>query len=104
LGMVPFLSNTSCLYSAYVRGNAELAAGDGDAAAGEFQRILDRTGVVWSCSTGAMAKLGLARAYALKADRQKAAAAYRDFLAAWKDADADVPILERAKAESTKLQ
>jgi len=104
LGMVPFLSNTSCLYSAYVRGNAELAAGDGDAAAGEFQRILDHTGVVWSCSTGAMAKLGLARAYALKADRQKAAAAYRDFLAAWKDADADVPILERAKAESTKLQ
>src|SRR5271165_1678858 len=111
LGMVPFLFNTSCLYSAYVRGNANLAVGNADAAAAEFQRILDHNGVVWSCSTAAMAKLGLARAYALKgqgasssSDREKALVAYKDFLALWKDADPDVPILRQAKIESGKLQ
>ncbi len=109
LGLVQFLSNISCLHSVYVRGNAYLAAGDGDAAAAEFQKILDHSGVVWSCSTGAMSKLGLARAYALKAghsdaDRQRAAAAYRDFLAFWKDADADIPIMKQARAESAKVQ
>jgi len=104
LGMVPFLSNTACLYSAYVRGNADLMSGNGDAAAVEFRRILDHTGVVWSCSSGAMAKLGLARAYQLKADRQKAAVAYRDFLTLWKDADADIPILKQAQSEYAKLR
>ena len=109
LGMFEFLSNISCLHSVYVRGNADLAAGDGVAAAVEFQKILDHSGVVWNCSTGAMAKLGVARAYALKAghsdaDRQRAAAAYRDFLALWKDADADIPVLKQARAESARLQ
>ena len=78
--------------------------GNGDAAAVEFRRILDHTGVVWSCSSGAMAKLGLARAYQLKADRQKAAVAYRDFLTLWKDADADIPILKQAQSEYAKLR
>ena len=113
LGMVPFLSNTTCLHSAYVRGNALLMSGNGDAAAVEFQRILDHSGVVWSCATGVAAKLGLARAYALKAgqhgpdasvEREKAVGAYRDFLALWKDADTDVPMLKQAQAELAKLE
>jgi eukaryotic-like serine/threonine-protein kinase len=111
--MIPFLTNISCLHSVYVRADAELAAGRGNAAAEEFQRILDHSGVVWNCSTGPMARLGLARAYALQAgppndganpNRQKAVAAYRDFLDRWKDADPDVPVLKDAKADFAKLQ
>jgi serine/threonine protein kinase/tetratricopeptide (TPR) repeat protein len=113
LAMVPFLANISCLHPVCVRGEAYLAMGNGDAAAAEFQRILDHSGIVWNCSTGLLAKLGLARAYALRArahsgdldpDRQRAIAAYRDFLALWKDADPDIPILKQARAEYAKLQ
>lgn len=58
--------NTSCLYPVYVRGEAYLAAGQGSAAAAEFQRILDHSGIVWNCWTGALAHLGVARANALQ--------------------------------------
>ena len=34
----------------------------------------------------------------------KAKAAYQDFLALWKDADPDTPILKQAKTEYAKLQ
>jgi eukaryotic-like serine/threonine-protein kinase len=58
---------------------------------------------------GALARLGLARAYALDAAkdpaaRDKARATYKDFLTLWKDADPDVPVLIQAKAEYAKLQ
>jgi tetratricopeptide (TPR) repeat protein len=113
LALIPFLTNASCLHAVYVRGEAYLAMGQGDAAAEEFQRILDHTGIVWNCSTAPLAKLGLARAYALKArgqnggstpDQQRALAAYRDFLSLWKDADPELPVLKQAKAEYAKLQ
>jgi serine/threonine protein kinase/DNA-binding winged helix-turn-helix (wHTH) protein/tetratricopeptide (TPR) repeat protein len=57
----------SCLYPVYVRGESHLTDGDGDAAAGEFQQILDHPGLVLNCPTGALAHLGLGRAYALEA-------------------------------------
>jgi hypothetical protein len=38
------------------------------------------------------------------AARVRALAAYKDFFALWKDADADVPILKQAKGEYAKLQ
>jgi tetratricopeptide (TPR) repeat protein/predicted Ser/Thr protein kinase len=114
LGLIPFVNNISCLYHVYVRGEAYLAAGQGSAAAAEFQKILDHSGIVWNCWTGALAHLGLARANALEsrtsqgadadAARVRALAAYKDFLALWKDADPDVPILKEAKAEYAKLQ
>jgi hypothetical protein len=53
---------------------------------------------------GALAHLGLARAYALQGDSAKSRAAYQDFLTLWKDADPDIPILKQAKAEYAKLQ
>jgi hypothetical protein len=46
----------------------------------------------------------LRRAYAMQGDTAKAKAAYQDFLALWKDADPDIPILKQAKAEYAKLQ
>ena len=98
----------------YVRGEAYLAAGQGSAAAAEFQKILDHSGIVWNCWTGALAHLGVARANALQARtsqgadadaaRVRALAAYKDFLTLWKDADPDIPILKEAKAEYAKLQ
>jgi serine/threonine protein kinase/tetratricopeptide (TPR) repeat protein len=104
----------SCLHSVYVRGEAYLAAGQGSAAAAEFQKILDHSGIVWNCWTGALAHLGVARANALQARtsqgadadaaRVRALAAYKDFLTLWKDADPDIPILIAAKAEYAKLK
>jgi hypothetical protein len=114
LALIPFTANGSCLYAPYVRGQAYLALGDGASAAAEFQKILDHTGIVVNCWTGALAHLGVARANALEARtlqspqadaaRVRALAAYKDFLTLWKDADADIPVLKEAKAEYAKLQ
>jgi hypothetical protein len=76
----------------------------GSEAASEFQKILDHRGIVGNEPIGALAHLGLARAYALQADTAKARAAYQDFLTLWKDADPDIPVLKQAKAEYAKLQ
>ena len=114
VGQILFVANISCLYPTYVRGEAYLAAGQGKAAAAEFQKILDHSGIVWNCSTGALARLGVARANAVQAKnsqgadadaaRVEALAAYKDFLTLWKDADPDIPIYKEAKAEYAKLQ
>jgi hypothetical protein len=113
LGNILFVPNVSCLYATYVRGEAYLATGQGNAGAAEFQKILDHSGIVWNCWTGALAHLGLARANALQsrtqgadadAARVRALAAYKDFLTLWKDADPDIPILKEAKAEYAMLQ
>jgi tetratricopeptide (TPR) repeat protein len=117
-GEISFGTNLSCLYPTYLRGEAYLATGQGSEAATEFQKILDHSGIVWNCWTGALAHLGVARANALQsktfqgqgqgadadAARVRALAAYKDFLALWKDADPDIPILKQAKAEYAKLQ
>jgi predicted Zn-dependent protease len=92
------------LYPVYVRGEAYLAAHRGPEAAAEFQKILDHRGIVDSDPVGALAHWRLGRAYALQGDTAKAKAAYQDFLALWKDADPDVPILIAAKTEYAKLQ
>ena len=114
LGAIGFVNNISCLYSTYLHGEAYLAAGQGNAAAAEFQKILDHSGIVWNCWTGALAHLGVARANVLQARtsqgpdadaaRVRALAAYKDFLTLWKDADPDIPILKEAKAEYARLQ
>ena len=92
------------LYPGYLRGEAYVASHQGRPAAAEFQKILDHPGVVLNEPIGALAHLGLARAYGLSSDTAKAKSAYQDFLALWKDADPDVPILKEAKAEYAKLQ
>ena len=92
------------LYPAYVRGLAYLAARRGQQAAAEFQKILDHRGIVISDPVGALARMQLGRAYALAGGKDKARAAYRDFLTLWKEADPDIPILKRAKEEYPKLQ
>ena len=111
---IMFVNNISCLYPTYIRGEAYLATNDGKSAAAEFQKILDHSGIVWNCWTAAPAQLGVARANALQARtsqgadadlaRTRALASYKEFLALWKDADPDIPILKQAKAEYAKAQ
>ncbi|HXN64545.1 MAG TPA: hypothetical protein VN862_04370 [Candidatus Acidoferrales bacterium] len=114
MGSFPFVNNISCLYSPYVRGEAYLASGQGAAAVTEFRKILDHSGMVENCWTGALARLGEARANGLDATRLRGAdadaarvralAAYSDCLKLWHDADPDIPALKQAKAEYAKLQ
>ncbi len=111
LGSIPFLNNTSCIYQVYIRGEAYLEARQGSAAATEFQKILDHSGMVWNCWTGALARANAlqsrtSRGADADAARVRALAAYKDFRTLWKDADPDpdIPILKRAKAEYAKLQ
>jgi tetratricopeptide (TPR) repeat protein len=92
------------LYPVYVRGEAYLAAQKGTEAVAEFQKILDHRGVVINDPMGAMARLQLARAFALSGDRAKTKAAYQDFFTDWKNADADIPILKQARVEYGRLQ
>jgi len=92
------------LYPIYLRGEAYLAAHQGAEAAVEFQKILDHPGIASNEPIGALAHLGLGRAYALSGNTAKSTASYRDFLTLWKDADPDVPVYRQAKAEYAKLQ
>ena len=112
-GNMPFAANPSCLYPTYIRAEAYLEAGQGSLAAAEFQKILDHSGVVWNCWTGALAHLGVARANRLQAKssngadaaaRARALTAYKDFLTLWKDADPDVPVYVAARAEYASLR
>jgi tetratricopeptide (TPR) repeat protein len=94
----------TAMYPVFVRGEAYLAARRGMEAEAEFQRIIDHPGIVLNQPVGALARLGLARAYVLEGERAKALAEYENFFALWKHADTDVPILKQAKAEYAKLR
>jgi eukaryotic-like serine/threonine-protein kinase len=97
-----FVNTQPPLYPIYVRGQAYLKAGQGQLAVVEFQKMI---ALRWmSYPLGALARLQLGRAYALSGDKAKAQGAYQDFLALWKDADPDVPILKEAKSEYAKLR
>ncbi|MFZ0915867.1 MAG: tetratricopeptide repeat protein, partial [Candidatus Udaeobacter sp.] len=91
-------------YPVYVRGAAYLAEKNGPAAAREFQKILDHRGIVLNELIGALAHVGLARAYTLSGDTEKAKAAYQDFFTLWKNADPDLPLLTQAKTDYGHLQ
>jgi eukaryotic-like serine/threonine-protein kinase len=104
LGQMGSSGVSPSLYPVWVRGEAYRIAGKGGDAAREYQKILDHRGAVINGPIGALARLGIARAYALEGDAAKARVAYQDFLALWKDADPDIPILKEAKAEYAKLQ
>ena len=92
------------LYPIYLRGQAQLKARDGDGASREFQKVVDHPTITLGDPIGAVARLQLGRAYVLYGDAAGAKAAYRDFLALWKDADADIPLLKQARAEYARLQ
>jgi Tfp pilus assembly protein PilF len=92
------------LYPAFLRGQAYLLMQDGTAAAAEFQKVLDHRGIALNFPLGALAHLGLGRAYSVAGDAAKARTAYQDFFALWKDADPGIPILQQAKTEYSNLK
>ncbi|MEP6593220.1 MAG: tetratricopeptide repeat protein, partial [Acidobacteriota bacterium] len=94
---------SASLYPIYARGVALLSAGRGHEAVAEFQKILDHRGIVGADPIGAVARLQLGRALAMAGEKSKAMAAYDDFLARWKDADPNIPILAQARAEDARL-
>jgi len=98
------MGTTQGMFPIYVRGLAYLQAKRGADAVAEFQKIVDHRGIAPVAPEHSYAKLGLARAYAMTGDSAKARAAYQDFFALWKDADADVPVLKEAKAEYEKVK
>ena len=98
------LGDQGQLLPVYLRAEAYLMLHDGNAAAAGFQKFIDHRGLVANFPWGALARLGLARAYAMQGNTAKAKAAYQDFLTLWKDADPDIPILIAAKAEYAKLR
>jgi eukaryotic-like serine/threonine-protein kinase len=95
--------HVTALYSAYLRGEAFLRAGDGKSAEAEFQKVLDHSGLTGVFPHRALALLGIARAHAMAGKTSASRVAYQDFLALWKDADSDVPVLQQARAEYARL-
>lgn len=90
-------------YTPYLRGLAYLHAGDGKAAEAEFRKLLDHRGGFANSPQRALALLGIARARTLAGDSAGSHMAYQDFLALWKDADPEIPVLQQARAESARL-
>jgi eukaryotic-like serine/threonine-protein kinase len=102
--VIPDEFATSPVYPAYARGQAYLAARDGRKAADEFQSIIDHPGMVLNLPVGALARLGLARAYSLSGRTAEARDAYQSFFKLWNDADPDIPVLRQAHAEFDRLK
>lgn len=92
------------LYPIYVRGEAYRAARRGAEAAAEFQKILNHSGITAPDPIGVLARLQLGRAFVLAGEKTKAKSAYTSFLSLWKEADPDIPVLKKAKAEYANLQ
>jgi tetratricopeptide (TPR) repeat protein len=93
----------SCMIPAFLRGEAELGAGNARQALAEFQKFSTDAGIVGSCWSAPLAKLGTARAEALSGSTIRAQEAYAKFLEQWKAADADIPALRQAKTEAAKF-
>ena len=96
----------------YMRGLAYLRMHSGAEAAAEFQKIVDHKGANWGATwvhpnwgqRRSLSYLGMARGYALAGDTARAEKAFQDFFELWKDADPDIPVLQQAKAEYSKLK
>lgn len=102
---IPYdLGDTSGLWTIYYRGTAYLQLRSGKEAENQFQRILDQQAVQATSLVVPLARLGLARAYALSGGTAKSRNAYEDFLNRWKDADPDIPILLKAKTEYARVK
>jgi len=102
LGLPSKMTITLC--PAFLRGKAYMMKGDGKAAAVEFRKFIDHRGLVANFPLGAVARLELARAYALQHDSANARTAYVDFFTLWKDAEPNITILKQAKAEFANLR
>lgn len=88
----------------YVAGLAHLQAGDSARARATFEQLLKEFHPRSPNPITALAQLQLARSAHAAGDLPTARRWYQDFLALWKDADEDLPILVQAKAEARKVE
>jgi len=102
LGLAGGTSYSTYMYPVYVRGLAYLAAQQGDAAAAEFQKILNWSGVIGNEPIGALAHLQLARARKMNGQMAEAKASYGNFLNLWKNADTGFPLVTAVQAEANR--
>ena len=91
------------LYPVYVRGQAYLAARQPAAAVREFEKLLGRRGLVLFDPIDALARLQLARAYRAAGRVDAARRTYDELLKLWSDADADLPVVQQARAEAARI-
>jgi tetratricopeptide (TPR) repeat protein len=98
------LGGVAALAPVYLRGLAYLQQRNGTAAARQFETILDHRGVDPFSPLYALAGFEQARALALAGDVARSRAAYDAFLAAWVDADPELPVLRAARAERARLR
>jgi tetratricopeptide (TPR) repeat protein len=102
---IPFdFCEFSSLAEVYIRGQAFLRMGFGKEAAAEFRKIIDHPGIVATSQRHPLAHLGLARALVMQGETAQARTEYQTFLAAWSEADPDIPALIQAKLEDKRLQ
>jgi eukaryotic-like serine/threonine-protein kinase len=99
----PPLLFASPMYTVYLRGMALLDEEQGQAAAAEFQKFIDHRGVVLNFPLAALAQLGLARAQVLAGNAAAGRTTYQNFLGLWHDADSDLPVLQQAKSDYSRL-
>ncbi len=88
----------------YLRGQAYLDLRQGKDAAREFQKARDNRTIDPLSPLWPLSHLGLARAHALAGDAAASRRAYQDFFALWKDADADIGVLQAARREYEKVK
>jgi len=69
------------------------------AAALQFREIVDHYGIDLTSPSIPLAHLGLARASAMAGDTAASRSEYEKLFALWKSGDADVPVLQQARAE-----
>ncbi len=99
-----FTGSFESVYPAYIRGLAYVGIGDGQSAEVQFQKLIDNPGFSVRHVIGPLAWLQLGRAQRLMGDNAAARKSYEEFLSIWKDADADVPVYQQAKAEYAQLK
>lgn len=104
LGRIGFVGRYGGLYPIYVRGLAYLAARQPAQAAAEFQRIVDHPHLTLVDPVSALARLQLARALVLSGDTANAKRVYGELMELWRDADADLALLQTARAEYARLR
>jgi len=86
------------------RGLCYLVARRGPDAVQELRATLDLRWFDPTSPIYSLLHLDLARAYAFSGDTARSRQSYQDFLALWKDADPDLPVLKQARDEYARLR
>ncbi|HEY2682669.1 MAG TPA: winged helix-turn-helix domain-containing protein [Steroidobacteraceae bacterium] len=93
------MGRQAVLIPTYVRAVALLSVKAGNDAEGEFRKVIDNRPVDAATPLYTLAYLGLARSLALQQRLPDSREAYEKVVGLWKAADADLPVMLKAKRE-----